>query len=91
MDQRIVISSLAMDLKRVAQGLQRGSETMAVRFKDESIKRCREIQPESLPSYIVKIITNTQITLHQWNNNTAEDALMYSVLLQNYVLHYPNS
>lgn len=38
-DQKIIIESLAMDLKRIAIGLHRGSLKMANRFKDEALKR----------------------------------------------------
>ena len=38
-DQKTIIESLAMDLKRVALGLHKGSNAMANRFKEEAQKR----------------------------------------------------
>ena len=38
-DQKTIIESLAMGLKRVALGLHKGSNAMANRFKEEAQKR----------------------------------------------------
>ena len=42
MDNKIILSSLAMDLKRAAIGYNRGSYIMADRFFEEALKRKKE-------------------------------------------------
>lgn len=80
----IAISSLALDLKRVALGYYKGSENTAKRFSDEALLRCKEIHDVKL--YLKKIIDAMPLILSQTNKEKlAEDALMYSTICQNYV------
>lgn len=85
-DQKIIIESLAMDLKRVAIGMQRGSYGMAVCFKKEALKRIQELESGQLNNYLEKLIINLKKSLSKDNEQEAEDALMYSTLFQNYSL-----
>lgn len=78
-DQLNTIGALAMDLKRVSLGLNRGSTNMANRFWIEVLKRKSEIDTSKTPDYIAKLLKNLE------NKEDKEDLLMYSVLLQNYV------
>ncbi|HEX7456667.1 MAG TPA: hypothetical protein VF303_04355 [Candidatus Nanoarchaeia archaeon] len=81
---KIAISSLAMDLKRVALGFYNGSEKTAQRFVQEALKRKEEISKP--PLYLAKIINTLPQTLSQKDKKKlAEDALMYSTIFQNYV------
>lgn len=82
-EQRIIIESLAMDLKRVAIGLQRGSTKMADRFKEEALKREAELEVQSLSPYLAKLVVKSKEVLLNGKERTAEDALMYSTLFQN--------
>lgn len=84
MDQKIIIESLAMDLKRVAMGLQRGSFVMANRFKKEALAREKELENQNLSEYLKKLVVNSKKVLISDNERVAEDALMYSVLFQNF-------
>lgn len=84
--QKVIIESLAMDLKRVALGLHRGSFNMAARFKAEALKRGQELERQSVQGYLKKLLDQTKKTLNQQSERTAEDALMYSTLFQNYSL-----
>jgi hypothetical protein len=87
MQNNVALSSLALDLKRIALGLHRNSVTMADRFIKEALLRKNEIHVEIEKPYIVRILSNLDSILA--NNDTykkAEDALMYSTLIQNYVL-----
>lgn len=86
MNKKIIIESLAMDLKRVALGLHRGSYIMAKRFKEEALKREQELEKEDLDQYLKKLIIDTRKCLSGKATRTAEDALMYSTLFQNYAL-----
>ena len=82
--QKIAISSLAMDLKRVALGFHNGSEKTARRFAQEALKRGEEIS--NPPPHLKKIINALAQTLSQKDKQKlAEDALMYSTIFQNYV------
>lgn len=83
---KIALSSLAMDLKRVALGYHRGSDTMAKRFFEEAIKRRNEVDRKSVKPYIGKILDNLELMKHKNKEDIAEDALMYSTLLQNTAL-----
>lgn len=81
---QIAISSLAMDLKRVAIGYYRGSLKMAEVFSREALERKQEIKVKEVKPYLKKLIDNLSIVLSQKDRQKlAEDALMYSVLFQN--------
>lgn len=84
MNKKVILESLAMDLKRVAIGLNRGSYAMAVRFKEEALKRSKELEKEDLEPYLQKILNKTNAILSSESNRVAEDALMYSTLFQNF-------
>ncbi len=81
------ISSLAMDLKRVALGYHAGSYATAKRFSEEALKRKSEIDIENIKPYLQKLLQTLPKILHQQNSGrVAEDALMYSTLFQNYAV-----
>lgn len=87
MDKRkIIIESLAMDLKRVALGLQRGSTAMANRFKSEALTRAAELNSQEESVYLNKLLNGMRKSLDDNTEKTAEDALMYSTLFQNFAL-----
>lgn len=83
---QISLSSLALDLKRVSLGLYRGSNLMSEKFLNEAFKRQAEIDLEEVDPYIKKLLQNfkTSLSLEKDNQKKAEDALMYSILFQNY-------
>ena len=84
MKNKIILESLAMDLKRVALGLQRGSNAMAERFMQEAMARKKEIKPDGLDKYILTLLNNMEESFRASDNpKKAEDALMYSTLFQN--------
>lgn len=85
-DKKIIIESLAMDLKRVALGLHRGSYAVADRFKEEALKRESELENQQIDEYLMKILKRTKQVLLNRNDPCAEDILMYSTLFQNYSL-----
>jgi len=86
MENKSVFGALAMDLKRAALGLHRGSPVMADRFFLEVRKRENEISLDTVPLYMQKILRQVdRIGIHQ-TERTAEDALMYSTLIQNYAV-----
>jgi len=84
---KIAISSLALDLKRVAILYFNGSEKSAQRFSDEVLKRAAEIDRDEIPQYIDEALKKVKVILEQKEkSDKAEDALMYSTIFQNYVL-----
>ena len=84
-DQKIILSSLALDLKRVALGLNRGSQNMAARFSEEALVRKRELNINKVQPYLAKLLSGVERSLAgEDNQKKSEDALMYSTLLQNY-------
>jgi len=85
-NQKIIIESLAMDLKRVALGLHRGSFSMANRFKDEALKRESELGNQESNSYLKILLNKTKRTLSNLDQDSADDVLMYSILFQNFAL-----
>ncbi len=91
MTQKILVESLSMDLLRVALGLHRGSHSMAERFREEAIKREQELEDEKLQGYLKKLVDSSKRVLADRSERTAEDALMYSVLFQNFARRYYNS
>ena len=78
MNNKFILESLASDLKRVALGLNRGSSKMVERFLEEALKRRQEVEMNDVKPYIKKILNNLDEHIN------AEDALMYSTLIQNY-------
>jgi len=82
-DQKVIIASLAMDLRRVALGLQRGSIGMAERFKIEALQRQQELEVLQPNSYLTKLITGSKKALSNIDSKASEDVLMYSTLFQN--------
>lgn len=89
MTEKVIIESLAMDLKRVALGMQRGSTGMANRFKAEALQRQRELEEFEISDYLQMLVAKSKQTLLASNERTGEDALMYSTLFQNFAQkHY---
>lgn len=88
MDNKIILSSLAMDLKRAALGWHRNSNVMAEKFFSEALKRKSEVDENKVNGYI-KIILNYIEKNNEFNDTSikAENALMYSILIQNFVLY----
>lgn len=84
MNQKILIESLAMDLKRVALGLHRGSFKMAQRFKEEALKREKELEQQRINSYLQILLKNSKKIFLSNDKRVAEDALMFSILFQNF-------
>jgi len=79
-----ILGSLALDLRRVAQGYYRGSEKMAVRFAKEASARKEELRSTDLKPYLQKLLSKMDGILKQEDHKKlAEDALMYSILFQN--------
>lgn len=88
MQNKLVLSSLALDLKRVALGLQRESYRMAERFTQEVLSRKNEVNRSTLKPYMRSILEKLDTVLADTDRQKkAEDSLMYSTLIQNYVLH----
>jgi hypothetical protein len=81
---KIILSSLALDLRRVAMGYYRGSIPMAERFYEEALKRTKEAKALDLKKYLVELIKKTEelADVHD-EKRKAEDAFMYSTLFQN--------
>lgn len=89
MNTKMALESLSMDLKRVAMGYYRGSDTMAKRFSEEALKRKEEVDVQEVKPYIETLLSNMAYALSQENTKQiAEDALMYSTLFQNYTQKY---
>ena len=83
----MALSSLAMDLKRIALGIHRKSTTMEDRFLLEAMKRKDEVNTQSLLPYMKTIIEQIGLLPKRDAMHRAEDALMYSTRIQNYVLY----
>lgn len=86
MDEKIIVSSLALDLRRIAQGLNRGSFTSAKIFIDEALKRGNEIENFIQDHYLRYLWSKTKKILLQEDVKSAEDILMYSILFQNFAV-----
>ena len=83
-DTQVIIESLAMDLKRFALGLHRGSMCTANRFREEALKRGQELETQATDEYLKKLLVGVRKVLSQRDERVAEDALMYSTLFQNF-------
>lgn len=84
LSQKIIIESLAMDLRRIALGLNRGSLNMANRFKEEAFKRAEELENQNPTEYLKKLLLYMKKMIAGNSDKVAEDALMLSTLFQNF-------
>jgi transcription initiation factor IIE alpha subunit len=83
----ISLSSISMDLERVAMGYQRGSVAMGNRFLEEALARRSEINKNQVRPYIKKLMDGLDGIIKEKDiQKKAEDALMYSILFQNAAL-----
>lgn len=81
--EKTALLSLASDLKRISQSIQRNSNSNIVRFSQEAEKWLKEAQKTNDHS-IAKLLNKINKVLKRKNDLIkAEDCLMYSVLLQN--------
>lgn len=81
MNNKFILESLASDLKRVALGMHRGSGVMAKKFLQEARKRKKEIKTDQVAPYIKSLLNNMDKKMN------ADEALMFSTLIQNYTQH----
>lgn len=80
---KAILGALAMDLKRVALGYHRGSNTMAERFYEEALKRKEEINTKELKPYLTSCLNKIGYLKKEKKEKASEDALLYSTLFQN--------
>lgn len=75
---------MALDLRRVALGYNRGSTAMADRFLEEALKRKAEVDQSTLKPYLVHLLAKIEyIKTEPKDLDKAENALLYSILFQN--------
>lgn len=79
------LASLAMDLKRASLALHNGSTSMSQRFLNEALTGQHDIDLQDIDPYMKNILTSLPTVLKENSNRKAEDLLMYSTLLQNYI------
>ena len=78
-----ILGALALDLKRVALGYHRGSDTMAERFFEEALKRKAEVDTKNLKPYLAKFLSKIENLKKEKREKAADDALLYSIIFQN--------
>ena len=83
MQNKQILGALAMDLKRVALGYFRGSNSMAEKFFQEALKRRDEIDNQKLKPYLAKFLNDMENLKNEKREKAAEDALFYSTIFQN--------
>lgn len=88
MNNKIALESLVMDLKRVAVGYHRNSVLMAKKFYEEALQRKKEIDPTILRPYARDLLDKIDSLQNNENSYIADNALMLSTLLQNYLRTY---
>lgn len=84
-ETRQLLGALSNDLYRVATHTYHKSPS-ATRFLSESQRWIEQLKNHTLPPYINNLIQDIGDTTPDLA--TAEKYLMYSILLQNYTLHY---
>jgi len=83
MKNKQILGALALDLKRVAIGYFRGSNTMAERFYKEALKRRKELTDKDLKPYLINFLNKLDKLQKQEKSKAADDALLYSTIFQN--------
>lgn len=92
MNTYISLSSLAMDLKRVALAAHRNSNQMSDHFLEEALKRRDEIDPSTLKPYVKTLLEELDTITHEKDiQQKAEHVLLLSTLFQNASLMLKNS
>ena len=83
----MLLSSLSMDLYRVAQAANRGSVATCRRFLTETNRWSNELEKMTLKPSVLKLINKTkQLQKYEVDQTLAEHALVYSILLKNQVI-----
>lgn len=86
-DTNQLLSSLSMDLYRVAQAANRGSTETCLRFLRESERWMRLLDQSKLKPSTIKVIDKAnRLKLLSIDQTLAEHALVYSILLKNLVI-----
>ena len=83
MNNKQILGALSLDLKRVAIGYFRGSIQLSDRFLQEALKRKSEIDKNNLKPYLFKFLDGIENLKKEERQKAAEDALLYSTILQN--------
>ena len=79
------IADLSLDLRRISQLIQRGSNAAVDRFIIEAIKHCRGIDKSAIPPYLRTILLKVEtVLLKKDAERLAEDCLTFGTILQNY-------
>lgn len=82
--EETVLLSLASDLKRISQAIQRNSSSNILRFSHEAKECLKVAQKVNTNSSVFKLLKAIAEVLKKRDDLIkAEDCLMYSVLLQN--------
>lgn len=85
---QLLIGSLSNDLYRVANCRVNGSKESAIRFAKEAKRWAVPLQKEEVADHIKKIAREISSTSSKSISlKKAENYLMYSILLQNYILY----
>lgn len=87
MDNNQLLAALSMDLKRMALGIHNKSYAVSDRFFAEAIKRKNEVDHNTLLPYMKKLLEEISTLGEMDMDHRADNALMYSTRIQNYVLH----
>lgn len=85
MNNKVLFQAIALDLKRVAVGMQSGSSSMTKRFVQEVLMRKKSINSATLNIKMNNLLAAMETALHDTTSpRIGDDALMYSALLMNY-------
>lgn len=84
-----ILSSLSMDLHRIAMGYKRGSDTMAERFVKEAKKRIGEVERKEASPELADALTKcTELLDAEDAKSNLSQILFYSVYFQNEALKH---
>ncbi len=84
----MALSSLSMDLYRVAQSAHRGSMKTCKRFLQETDRWIDELDEMTLQPSMKQVVGRIkQLKSLPLDQTVAEYALVYSILLKNHVVH----
>ncbi|PIY80223.1 MAG: hypothetical protein COY80_03965 [Candidatus Pacebacteria bacterium CG_4_10_14_0_8_um_filter_42_14] len=87
-DTNLLIGSLSNDLFRVASLAQRGSNKAASRFLIEAKRWSKDLEGHQVADHISRLALDiSSRDSEDISLSSAEQYLMYGVLLQNYALH----
>lgn len=87
MNTKLLLAALSQDLYRIAIGIHNNSNTMTEKFTAVALQTANEINRDDVKPHIKKVLKDLPRILAEPDDKLrSEDALTYSIIIQNSAL-----